>query len=49
MGSQIRRLGEPTGLWIYRDDDGRPVLAVFRFDGPGGKEYRPAHPVGGRG
>jgi len=44
-----RRLGEPTGEWTYCDDLGQPVLMVYRFDGPDGKEYRPAHPAPGPG
>ena len=47
LAGTIQRRGQPTGAWTYRDVDGRPVLKVFRFDGPDGKEFRPVHPVGG--
>ncbi len=41
----IRAWGLPTGEWIYHDEQGVPVLIVFRFDGPDGKSYRPVHPA----
>lgn len=30
--------GKPNGLWIYRDADGRPFAADYRFDLPNGKK-----------
>ena len=30
--------GKPNGLWTYRDAEGRPFTADFRFDLPGGKK-----------
>jgi hypothetical protein len=47
LAGTIQRRGQPTGVWTYRDVDGRPVLKVFRFDSPDGKEFRPVHPVAG--
>jgi hypothetical protein len=32
---------ERTGRWNYGDADGRTVATVLRYDGPGGKQYRP--------
>ncbi|GEM_PF-476824 len=35
--------GRPSARWLYRDAEGRPVAAAYRFDGPGGKEVLPLH------
>lgn len=38
----FRKLGAPSGTWIYRDANGRPLAYVLRFERPdGGKEFRP--------
>ena len=34
-------LGQPSTTWTYRDEDGRELFHVLRFDTPDGKEYRP--------
>ena len=47
VASVIRRLGEPTGEWTYRDENGITRLVVFRFDTAEGKEFRPVHHEGG--
>jgi putative DNA primase/helicase len=38
---QHTKLGKPTAVWTYTDGDGRLLGQVCRFDGPGGKEFRP--------
>ncbi len=34
---------EPTAHWVYRDIEGTAYAAVYRFDLPDGKTYRPVH------
>ncbi|MHA6862064.1 AAA family ATPase [Ralstonia pseudosolanacearum] len=34
-------LGPPTGKWDYLDVDGRLLACVYRYNTPGGKQYRP--------
>ncbi len=34
-------LGPATAKWDYRDADGRLIACVYRYDGAGGKEFRP--------
>lgn len=36
-------LGPCTGSWQYHSANGHPVMAVLRFDGTEGKQYRPLH------
>jgi Protein of unknown function (DUF3631) len=34
-------LGERSYVWLYPDGSGAPLSEVWRFDPPGGKEFRP--------
>ena len=34
-------LGPITAKWDYLDDDGRLIACVYRYDPPGGKQFRP--------
>ncbi len=34
-------LGPVTAKWDYHDDDGRLIACVYRYDPPGGKQFRP--------
>lgn len=34
-------LGPVTGRWDYHDDDGNLIACVYRYDPPGGKQFRP--------
>jgi putative DNA primase/helicase len=34
---------KPTAHWLYQDADGTAYAAVYRFDTPEGKTYRPVH------
>lgn len=36
----IKSIGEPTGVWIYRDAAGEPIGYATRYDGEKGKEFR---------
>jgi len=36
-----KMLGTPTAIWTYTDADGRVIGYVHRYDGSGGKEFRP--------
>lgn len=40
--------GPPRARWIYRDRSGRPVMAVYRFERPDGKDILPMHWDGSR-
>ena len=35
------KLGDPTGVWTYRDIDGDPMFYVARYDHSGEKTFRP--------
>ncbi len=37
----VDELGPATAKWDYRDADGRLIACVYRYDGAGGKEFRP--------
>lgn len=32
------RFGEPSGIWIYRDDDGKPIGVVARYESADGRK-----------
>jgi len=34
-------LGPVTAKWDYHDEDGRLIACVYRYDPPGGKQFRP--------
>ncbi|TBW38409.1 hypothetical protein EYW49_09055 [Siculibacillus lacustris] len=35
------KLGEPSGVWTYRNAEGAILGYALRFDGPDGKQFRP--------
>jgi hypothetical protein len=35
------RLGSPSMHWLYKDEQGRPLCVIMRFDTLKGKEFRP--------
>ena len=37
----LDELGPVTAKWDYPDDDGRLIAVVYRYDPPGGKQFRP--------
>ena len=37
----VDELGPITAKWDYLDDDGRLIAVVYRYDPPGGKQFRP--------
>ena len=37
----VDELGPVTAKWDYVDDDGRLIACVYRYDPPGGKQFRP--------
>jgi putative DNA primase/helicase len=37
----VDELGPVTGKWDYTDDDGKLLACVYRYDPPGGKQFRP--------
>ena len=37
----VDELGPVTAKWDYHDDDGRLIACVYRYDPPGGKQFRP--------
>ena len=37
----VDELGPVTAKWDYLDDDGRLIACVYRYDPPGGKQFRP--------
>ena len=37
----LDELGPVTAKWDYLDDDGRLIAVVYRYDPPGGKQFRP--------
>ena len=37
----LDELGPVTAKWDYHDDDGRLIAVVYRYDPPGGKQFRP--------
>ena len=37
----LDELGPITTKWNYLDDDGRLIAVVYRYDPPGGKQFRP--------
>ena len=37
----VDELGPITAKWDYLDDDGRLIACVYRYDPPGGKQFRP--------
>ena len=37
----LDELGPATAKWNYLDDDGRLIAVVYRYDPPGGKQFRP--------
>ena len=39
--SVVDELGPVTAKWDYHDDDGRLIACVYRYDPPGGKQFRP--------
>ena len=44
----VSQLGQPTGPWIYREDDQSESFRIYRFDPAGkAKTCRPVHPGAG--
>ena len=37
----VDELGPISAKWDYHDDDGRLIACVYRYDPPGGKQFRP--------
>ncbi len=37
----VDELGPITAKWDYLDDDGKLIAVVYRYDPPGGKQFRP--------
>ncbi len=40
-GPPLDELGPPTGRWDYHDRDGSLLCRMYRYDPPGGKQFRP--------
>lgn len=39
--NQYDNLGPPTATWDYHDATGALIACIYRYDPPGGKQYRP--------